>query len=90
MAEELTGSRKALFELFSLPQGLPHGAKLGLVGKARKEARQRRLHRWSWEMRQKAAKRRLERYGLDELGPDRKPVPAVVRIMRNARKQERA
>jgi exonuclease V gamma subunit len=50
-AVELTGSRKALLELFAMPHGLPHGVRFGLVGQARKDARQQRLHNWSFAMR---------------------------------------
>lgn len=92
MSLQLTGSREALMGLFTTPRGLPHGVIFGLRGKARKEARQDRLHRRQWELRKEAAVRRLARYGLnvDERDVDVSgEVYGHRRRLRNARKQER-
>ena len=58
------------------------------AARARREARQNRLHRYQWALRQFLGGKRKERFGLDTL-VDGKPDPAVVRAMARARKQER-
>ena len=76
-------SRRALHEATS--------ARFALFFTGRKPAdrkrRAARLHRWSWALRKRAAKARLERFGLDVTGHG---AADVRRVMRNARKAERA
>lgn len=84
----LVGSADALFELFSTPLFVPHGASWHLPRATRRKLRRKRLLNWTWTLRKKHARARLERFGLDVDG-DKATVARERRLLRNARKQER-
>ena len=59
------------------------------IPRHRRHLRQMRLHNWTWRQRKARATRFKERFGLDVSG-DPAAVAEARRLMRNARKQERA
>ena len=90
----MTGSRKALFELFSTPMYLPHGSHFQLTGKQRRAARKARKQNWQWHYRRDTvAVRLLARFGYAEAVDKDTGVhfrsEGDRRRFRNARKRER-